>query len=420
MNVKIGFKLQITSTPGFHSLFDCYYEMMWLFSGSPDDPEDDTVMEKHGADALYSAGKSLMHAIQTEDEEAQQDAAHWMIQLAHLWTIKMWSESKLPNGQPLVRIMSESAHLIDLEWTQDEQAILKSLMERYTSRGASGAWCVHPQWFAWFSLVLGDTEEHHDVSGKWYKEWPLDTRVDSPILRWLKDPFLPMLVNKPAEYPKPDEDDAWRGALLRGSAQYENALPSAPPPQQAVLCCPLPGKVCHLKWWLTTYFAEHVDIFHMYVEMGNDERTEMQLKFQDSRDPSVFITTPKAGWTGLILTTANRAVITQMFWVLNKQQQAFAWVVWLGQNRVPHSWLLITGPGGYDKRGSDLNQQSGVARMNVLHGLMSRPNITTSMIYQILESGEDHTKRLTEYGDTFQSDELSSWIVKNTSSRYAS
>jgi len=36
---------------------------MWLFSGAPEDPEDDTVMEKHGAEALYSAVKSLMHAI---------------------------------------------------------------------------------------------------------------------------------------------------------------------------------------------------------------------------------------------------------------------------------------------------------------------------------------------------------------------
>jgi len=43
--------------------------------------------------------------------------------------------------------------------------------------------------------------------------------------------------------------------------------------------------------------------------------------------------------------------------------------------------------------------------MRVLHGLMSRPNITTWMIYWILEAREDHTKRLTENGDTLQSDE---------------
>jgi len=67
-----------------------------------------------------------------------------------------------------------------------------------------------------------------------------------------------------------------------------------------------------------------VDIFHMYAEMGNDKCTEMQLKFQDSRNPSVFITTPKVGMTGPNLTAANQAVITQKFWVLNQQQQACA------------------------------------------------------------------------------------------------
>ena len=75
----------------------------------------------------------------------------------------------------------------------------------------------------------------------------------------------------------------------------------------------------------------------MYAEIGNDKRTEVQLKFQDSRNPAVFITTPKVGGTGLNLTAANHAVITQTFWVLNEQRQAFAQVVRLGQNRVPHT-----------------------------------------------------------------------------------
>ena len=109
--------------------------------------------------------------------------------------------------------------------------------------------------------------------------------------------------------------------------------------------------------------------------------------------------------TGLNLTAANHAVITQKFWVLNEQRQAFARVVWLGQNRVPHTWLLNTGPIGYDNRMSILHQHSGVARMRVLHGLMSRPNITMSMINQILQAGENHTNWLTENGDTLQSDE---------------
>jgi hypothetical protein len=85
----------------------------------------------------------------------------------------------------------------------------------------------------------------------------------------------------------------------------DNAPPSLPPPQMAVLFCPLPGQVRHLKWWLTKIFGDNVDIFHMYAEMGNDERTEMQLKFQDSQNPSVFITTPKVGRTCLNPTAAN-------------------------------------------------------------------------------------------------------------------
>ena len=73
----------------------------------------------------------------------------------------------------------------------------------------------------------------------------------------------------------------------------------------------------------------------MYAEMGNDEPTEMQLKFQDLPNPAVFVTTPKVGGTGLTLTAPNHAVITQKFWVLNGQRQAFARVVRLGPNRVP-------------------------------------------------------------------------------------
>jgi len=213
-----------------------------------------------------------------------------------------------------------------------------------------------------------------------------------------------MLVNEPAEYPEPDKDEASNQVLLHEAESNQSALPRAPPPQKAVLFCPQPGQVRHLKWWLTKCFADHLDIFYMYAEMGNDERTEMLFKFQDSPNPSVFVTTPKVGGTGLNLTAANHAVITQKFWVLNEQRQVFARVVRLGQNRVPHTWLLNTGPSGYDNRASDLHQLSGVAQMKVLHGLMSRPNITTLMIYRILECREDHTKQLTEQGDVVLSD----------------
>jgi len=174
-NVSIGFRLQVTSTLGFHSLYDWCYQAIWLISGVPEDPEDETVMEKHGADAQYSAVKSLMHAIRTEDKDAQHDAAHQRIQIAKPWRIRRWSESKLANGKPLLRLLKENAHLVDLEWTEDEQAKLKTLVERYTSRGASGAWRVHGRRLACFSLVLGDTEDRDDDSGQWYDIWRLDT-----------------------------------------------------------------------------------------------------------------------------------------------------------------------------------------------------------------------------------------------------
>jgi len=106
---------------------------MWLFSGVPDDAVDDTVMEKHYAEKLNSAVKCLMHAIQTENEEAQQNGVHQMIQIAKPWTIRRWSESKLANGKPLIQILKETVNLINLESTEDEQPKLKTLVEWYTS-----------------------------------------------------------------------------------------------------------------------------------------------------------------------------------------------------------------------------------------------------------------------------------------------
>jgi len=156
---------------------------MWLFPGAPEDQEDETVMEMHGADALYSAVKSLMHAIRTEDQDARQDAVHRVIPIATPWTISRWLESKLVNGKPLVAIPKENAHLRDLECTEDEQAKLKTLVERLTPRGTSGAWRVHRWRLACFSLLLGDTEDRNNVSGQCYHKWLLDTWVDSPIFR---------------------------------------------------------------------------------------------------------------------------------------------------------------------------------------------------------------------------------------------
>jgi len=164
-----------------------------------------------------------------------------------------------------------------------------------TLQGALGAWRVHRWRLACFSLVLWDTMDCKDISGQWNYEWPLDTWVDFPIFRWQRETFQPMLVNDPAAYPGPDNDDeSWEAQLLEWY-RIENALPSTPPPPKAVIFSPLAGRVSHLKWWLNKYLADHVDIFHMSAEMGNNEPTEMQLDIEDSRNDSVFGTAPTVG-----------------------------------------------------------------------------------------------------------------------------
>jgi hypothetical protein len=115
------------------------------------------------------------------------------------------------------------------------------------------------------------------------------------------------------------------------------------------------------------YYVDHVDIFHIDAKMGNNERTEMQPKFQHLHNPSVFVATPKVGRTSLNDIQAYHAVITQKYWVLNELWQAFAQLVFLWENRVPHTWLLNTGPGGYDNHPTDLHQHSGVVHIRLLH-----------------------------------------------------
>jgi len=220
-------------------------------------------------------------------------------------------------------------------WTEEDGAKWKTLVQRFTSRSASGACRVHRLWLVFFWLVWGDTEDRNHISGQWYNEWPLDAWVDSLIFGWLKETFLTIIINNPAEYPEPDPDNTSRGVFLPEQERHNNALRSTPFPQKVVLLCPLLAQVQYLMRRLNNYFVDHVDIFHLHAEMGNDEHTEMQLTFQDSQNPSVFITSPNVGWTGLNLTAENHAVISQKFWVLNELQQAFAQVVHLEQNRVP-------------------------------------------------------------------------------------
>jgi hypothetical protein len=132
------------------------------------------------------------------------------------------------------------------------------------------------------------------------------------------------------------------------------------------------------------------------------------------------LTTWSVGGIDLTHTVANYGVLTQKFWILNAQWQAFPQVVLWGQHSILQTWLLYTGPGGYCYSASNLHRYSRVAQLSVLHCMISQLNITTSMIYYILESREDHPMWLLGTGATFRLHELLWVIVKNAWPRYAS
>ena len=228
--------------------------------------------------------------------------------------------------------------------------------------------------------MLGDTDDRTDISGQCYEELLLDIWVDSPISWWLNETLLPVVVIDHAENSNPEQDDASSNVLLLDTAWNEDAFPSAPPSQKAVLFCPLLGQVCNLKWWLTKNSTNHVDICHMYAEMGNDESREMKLKLQKSWIPSVFVTPPKVGGTDINLMASTNAVITQKFLVISEQPQAFACAVQLGYNWVSHTWLLHTSPGGDENHTRDRHQHCWVVKLRVPVSLMSRQKIAMLMI----------------------------------------
>jgi hypothetical protein len=124
-----------------------------------------------------------MHAIRTEDYDPQQNAAHQVIQIAKLWTIRRWSESKLENRRPLVQIPKQNAHLGDRKWNENEPGKLRTIVEKYTSQGASGAGRVYRLRLPYFTFLLGDTAKWNNVSRRWCDDWPLNTWVDSAMFQ---------------------------------------------------------------------------------------------------------------------------------------------------------------------------------------------------------------------------------------------
>lgn len=79
----------------------------------PEDPEDNSVMEKHGAETLYSTEKSVMHAIHTADKDAEHVVAHWMIHPPKARMLKRQLQSKPANAKPLIPIPKGNVHFID-------------------------------------------------------------------------------------------------------------------------------------------------------------------------------------------------------------------------------------------------------------------------------------------------------------------
>jgi hypothetical protein len=97
-------------------------------------------------------------------------------------------------------------------------------------------------------------------------------------------------------------------------------------------------------------FVDHLEILYIYVEMGNNKYTEMQLTFSDSTNTSMFKTTPKVDGTGLYLPAVNHMVLTKKFGILNVQFPDFAPGVQQGYIRGPHTCLFIINPQHYDIR----------------------------------------------------------------------
>jgi len=73
---------------------------MFLVAGAPEHPEDETVLDMEGADALYSAVNSVMQATQTENRDVQQDAGHRVIQIANLSMLRRWCKDMYAGVRP--------------------------------------------------------------------------------------------------------------------------------------------------------------------------------------------------------------------------------------------------------------------------------------------------------------------------------
>jgi hypothetical protein len=385
----IGFKVQVTATPAYHILKDMASTTRWLFSNMP--PEESLVdpiaVENHGPLATSAACKRLQASISSgKSPEEQQEASQAVIDAIHPWMIRRWSESRTASGAPLVPVPHAIHHPVSLEWTLPEQQEMGKVIARLKQQRLEGefgvAWRIHRWQLACFSMSLeasGDREE----SGEWKVNWDDIQMEEGPIFRWLRSEFLPALIHNEAHDLLPGLNDDLVPIVVPTPSNL---------PQKAVFFCTLPGQVRHLSWWIHSHFNEQICVFIMVSEDTPARRTQIIDEFESSSACAVFITTTKLGGTGLNLVAANHAVVLQKPWVLNEQRQAFGRIVRLGQKRVPHTWLLNTGPSGIDDRITQLHITNGSGQLRVLHGLMNRPQISVDDIYNIIKTRMEETE----------------------------
>ena len=185
MEAKIGFKVQVTSTPAYHLLQDWRNISRWLFV-IPNEVEMPDSVSYHGpialAKAVANVQRGVSKALQSDEQQA---AAQMMSEVIRPWTIRRWTESKLVSGTPLMAIPTEIVHQVTLKWTSEEDehlaAVVKSLKEQaLTDMRAGLAWRVHRWQLTYLPFSM---EEEGDRSGdsKWREGWDAANCVMGPV-----------------------------------------------------------------------------------------------------------------------------------------------------------------------------------------------------------------------------------------------
>jgi hypothetical protein len=206
------FRIQMTGTPMHHTVRDWVVQAEWLHVKTRN-PE---LLSEHG----YSCMEEICNDVKKEGdfgEEAYQDMKHCVFP----WTIRRWGETRLANGQPLLKIPELLMRNINLEYTSAEAELLRAWVKAEKEANQDRFISALHSWrLASFNLNLPGTERVQ-VNGKSVHrtEWEANDFAGGPIFRWLEKTFIPLL----------------------------NA-DVGPVPNKAVLFAPLPAQVYLLDW----------------------------------------------------------------------------------------------------------------------------------------------------------------------------